>query len=45
MKKKNEKKMKLGSVKVAKLNATNEQLGKMPTTTIFTTTTHRTFDC
>lgn len=43
MKKKIEKKMKLVSVKVAKLNAINEA-GKKDHT-IFTTTTHRTFDC
>ena len=45
MKKKIEKKMTLGTVKVAKLNATNTQIGQYPTTTVFTTTTHRTFDC
>lgn len=44
MKKKIEPKMKLGAVKVAKLNAANELAGKKDST-IFTTTTHRTFDC
>ncbi|MBO9732520.1 MAG: hypothetical protein J7623_28010 [Chitinophaga sp.] len=45
MKKKTEKKMTLGTVKVAKLNVANTQMGQYPTTTVFTTTTHHTFDC
>ncbi|PSL47991.1 hypothetical protein CLV51_102851 [Chitinophaga niastensis] len=45
MKKKNEKKMKLGSIKVAKLNISNEGKGINKDHTIFTTTTHRTYDC
>ncbi|WP_291927362.1 hypothetical protein [Chitinophaga sp.] len=43
MKKKIGKKMTLGSVKVARLTAINDA-GKKGHT-IFTTTTHRTFDC
>jgi hypothetical protein len=39
MKKKNEKKMTLGTVKIAKL-ATKDQITVSPTTTV-----HRTFDC
>ncbi|MGN8038893.1 hypothetical protein ACTJJ0_27635 [Chitinophaga sp. 22321] len=44
MKKKIEKKMKLGTVKVARLNVSNEVAGKKDIT-IPTTTVHRTFDC
>ncbi|WP_262888297.1 hypothetical protein [Chitinophaga eiseniae] len=44
MKKQQAKKMTLGAVKVAKLNG-NAQGQKIPTTTVFTTTTHHTFDC
>jgi len=44
MKKKIEKKMKLGTVKLTRLNVDRELAGKKGTT-IFTTTTHHTFDC
>lgn len=44
MKKKIEKKMKLGTVKVARLNADKELAGKKDSN-IFTTTTHHTFAC
>lgn len=48
MKKQQAKKMTLGAVKVSKLNG-NAQVApqgqKIPTTTVFTTTTHHTFDC
>ncbi|SEW52061.1 hypothetical protein [Chitinophaga arvensicola] len=43
MKKKNEKKMKLGAVKVTRLNAVPVAADKH--ITIPTTTVHRTFDC
>ena len=45
MKKKNEKKMKLGTIKVARLNTGNNQPGINKNITIPTTTVHRTFDC
>mgnify|MGYP001598479729 CR=1 len=45
MKKKNEKKMKLGAIKVARLNTGNNQPGNNNNITIPTTTVHRTFDC